>query len=269
MKLTDVLRSECIRVGSMVDDKAMALCEIAALAKKSRLLNAVSEEAVLEALQERETLGTTAFGHGIAIPHCRMRGVRDFVVGLMTVPNGVEFESEDGKKVHLIVFIIAPLQQSNQHIRLLSVISQALQDAAVVKRMIKAKTDDELKTVFLRAAAMDVSEQIPAMRNQIHVFVQDDKVFRDILAALSGLDNVLLSIVEGTRSRSYLSQSPLYADFSGSDKAVCKIIVAIVERTLSNEVIRRIEGITGSLFECTGVMVTVQELTYSAGSLEV
>jgi hypothetical protein len=44
--------------------------------------------------------------------------------------------------------------------------------------------------------------------------------------------------------------------------------VAIVERNLSNEVIRRIETITGSLFECTGVMVTIQELAYSGGSLE-
>jgi mannitol/fructose-specific phosphotransferase system IIA component (Ntr-type) len=269
MKLADVLRSECIRVGSTVDDKAMTLCEIASLAAQCGVLRAVSEEAILEALQERETLGTTAFGQGIAIPHCRMRGVRDFVVGLMTVPNGVEFESEDGKKVRLIVFIIAPHEQSNQHIRLLSVISQTLQDTAVVQKMIAAKTGDELKTVFLESASIDVSEEVPLLRNQIHIFVQDDKVFREILEALSGLDNTLLSVIEGKRSRSYLSKTPLYADFGANGKVVCKIIVAIVERSLSNEVIRRIESITGSLFECSGVMVTVQELTYSAGSLEV
>jgi mannitol/fructose-specific phosphotransferase system IIA component (Ntr-type) len=67
MKLTELLRTECIRTGSTVDDKAMALCEVAALAKKSRVLKNISEEAILEALQERETLGTTAFGHGLAI----------------------------------------------------------------------------------------------------------------------------------------------------------------------------------------------------------
>ena len=50
MKLTELLRTECIGVGSTVDDKAMALCEIAALAKNSTVLNKISEEAVLEAL---------------------------------------------------------------------------------------------------------------------------------------------------------------------------------------------------------------------------
>ena len=49
---------------------------------------------------------------------------------------------------------------------------------------------------------------------------------------------------------------------------ICKVIAATVERQLSNEVIRRVEGVTGSLFECTGVMVTVQELAYAAGALE-
>ena len=136
MKLTELLRPECVRTGSTVDDKAMALCEIAALAKKSNILREIPEEVILESLQERETLGTTAFGHGIAIPHCRMEGVRDFVVGLLTVPEGVEFEAEDGKKVNLLVFIIAPKKSRNTHIRLLSAISQAFQDVSVVQKMI-------------------------------------------------------------------------------------------------------------------------------------
>jgi mannitol/fructose-specific phosphotransferase system IIA component (Ntr-type) len=101
MKLVELLRSECVRVGSTADDKAMALCEIATLAKQSKALKRISEDEILEGLQERETLGTTAFGHAVAIPHCRLKGVKDFVVGLMTVPAGVEFESEDGTKVQL------------------------------------------------------------------------------------------------------------------------------------------------------------------------
>ena len=108
MKLAELVRTECIRVGSTVDDKAMALCEIAVLAKNSPVLQNVPEEVVLEAMQEREILGTTAFGHGIAVPHCRIKGIQDFVVGLLTVPEGVEFESEDAQKVHLFVFIISP-----------------------------------------------------------------------------------------------------------------------------------------------------------------
>ena len=268
MKLAELLRSECIQVNSTVDDKAMALCEIAALAKKCDVLKGVSEEAILESLQDRETLGTTAFGNGIAIPHCRMRDVKDFVVGLMTVPDGVEFEAEDRKKVQLIVFIVGPRQQSNTHIRLLSAISQVLQEQGSVQKMIDAGSGKELRKAFLEASGKDISEQVPIRRNLVHVFVQDEKVFREILEALSGLENTSLTVLGAERPRPYLSEMPLCADFDENGDNQYKMIVAIVERRLSNEVIRRVETITGSLFECMGVMVTVQELDYSGGSLE-
>jgi PTS system nitrogen regulatory IIA component len=268
MKLTELLRTECIRVGSTVDDKAMALCEIAALAKKSKVLKKIPEEAVLEALQERETLGTTAFGQGVAIPHCRMGGVGDFVVGLLTVPDGVEFEAEDGKKVHLLVFIIAPKESRNTHIRLLSAVSQAFEDASVVQKMIAASDSEQLQSLFLKAAQQDVSEQVSVNRNMVHVFVQDEHVFREIIETLSGLENISLNVLESKSCSAYLTGTPLYAEFSKNGDVASRCIVAIVERNLSNEVVRRIETITGSLLECTGVMVTIQELTYSGGSLE-
>ena len=269
MKLSELLRLECVRVGSSADDKALALCEIAALAKKSPICRNVSEEDILEALQDRETLGATAFGHGIAIPHCRMKGVHDFVVGLMTIPDGMDFEAEDGAKVRLLVFIIAPREESNAHIRLLSALSQTLQDADAVAKMIAARTQNKLAEAFMQAAGLDIQTLEPALRNLVHIFVQDEKVFKAILDAVSSLENISLSIFDAASARSYLTRIPLYAEFADNGKsAACKIIAATVERQLSNEVIRRVEGVTGSLFECTGVMVTVQELTYAAGALE-
>jgi PTS system nitrogen regulatory IIA component len=248
---------------------AMALCEVAALAKKSPVLKNISEEAVLEALQERETLGTTAFGHGLAIPHCRMDGVSDFVVGLLTVPEGVSFEAEDGKKVNLLAFIIAPKENNNTHIRLLSAISQAFADLSVVEKMFTASDSEQLKALFLAAAGQDVSEQVSEQRNLAQIFVQDENVFHEIIETLSGLENISLTVVEGKSCGAYLVQTPLYAEFSENGDRFSRCIVAIVERNLSNEVIRRIETITGSLFECTGVMVAIQELVYSGGSLEI
>jgi PTS system nitrogen regulatory IIA component len=269
MKLTELLRSECVRAGSTVDDKAMALCEIAALAKKSAVLKKVSEEAILEALQERETLGTTAYGHGIAIPHCRIKGIRDFVVGLLTVPEGVEFESEDNQKVHLLVFIISPKNSDNAHIRLLSAVSQVLQDASVVKNMISAPDSETLQNLFLEAARADVSEDVPLVRNLVQIFIQDDRVFLEILGTLSALEDISLNVIEGQPCHAYLKTAGLRSDLSKKSEIRSKCITAIVGKSLSNEVIRRIETITGSLQQCIGVMVTVQELTFSGGSLEV
>ena len=98
---------------------------------------------------------------------------------------------------------------------------------------------------------------------------QDENVFEKILDAIFSLEGISLSIIDATSVRNGLMRMPLYAGFSDNGKPkICKVIVAIVERRLSNEIIRRIEGVTGSLFECTGVMVTAQELAYCAGSLE-
>lgn len=269
MKLSELLRLECVRAGSSADDKALVLCDIAALAKKSPICRNVTEEDILEALQDRETLGATAFGNGIAIPHCRMRGIHDFVVGLMTIPHGVDFEASDGKKVRLLVFIVAPREESNTHIRLLSALSQTLQDSEAVARMIAARSNKKLAEVFMDAAAQDIQTLEPMMRSLVQIFVQDEKAFRGILDAVSSLEGISLSIFDAVNARSYLTRIPLYADFArNGDASSCKIIAATVERQLCNEVIRRVEGITGSLFECTGVMVTVQELAYSAGALE-
>ncbi len=269
MKLSELLRTECVRVGSTADDKSLALCEIAALAKKSMVCRNVTEDAILEALQDRETLGATAFGHGVAIPHCRMKGLHDFVVGLMSVPNGVDFEAEDGGKIRLLVFIIAPFEQSNVHIRLLSALSQAVQDAAAVEKMISARSENQLVKLFLSAAGQDIETPRPSDRNLLHIYIQDDKVFRDILDAVSGIDGIALSVSDAANARTYLTRQPLYAEFAeNGHPQACKVIAAVVDRPLSNEVIRRVEGVIGSLFECEGVMVAVQELAYCAGSLE-
>lgn len=268
MKLAVLLRSESIRVGSTVDDKAMALCEIASLAKQCDVLKNIPEETILEALQERETLGSTAFGNGIAIPHCRLKGIRDFVVGALTVPDGVGFESEDGSPVNLLIFIVGPRDENDAHIRLLSTLSQSLKDSAVVEQMIVATDAESLRSIFLQAVQENLSEQVALRRNLVHIFIQDDTVFSEILEALASLENISMSVLDMQSCRSYLANTPLYADIPANEQDGTKCIVAIVQRRLTNEIIRRVQTVTGSLFECTGVMVTSQELSYSSGSLE-
>lgn len=273
MKLTDVLRPECVRTGVVIEDKAIALCEIAALAKQSPLCRHISEEDILEALQVRETLGTTAFGGGVAIPHCRMKTISDFVVGILTVPDGVDFEAADKEKVRLIVFMLAPADRPNAHIRLLSSISRTLQNPKEVQKLIKAKNPKALSQAFIRFTGTDIPLEVPSQNSLLHVFVQDEHVFGEILAALSGLETGSLAVLRADNVHDYLAKVPLYADFSkskdnGKNHSICRVIVAIIEQRLDNEIVRRIEGITGSLRECSGVMVTIQHLAYTAGTLE-
>lgn len=271
MKLAEVIKPECIQTGMVFEDKAIALCEIASLAKRSPLCRHISEEDILEALQERETLGSTAFGGQVAIPHCRLKTIPDFVVGAVTIPEGVDFEATDKQKVRLIVFILAPFERPNAHIRLLSSISRALQTSRGVEKMVAAKDAKSLRQLLIRYAGAEIPLEVSSQKSLLHVFVQDEHVFEKILGALSGLENGSLAVVSGESIRRYLSQMPLYAQFArngNENSSVCRLILAIIEQRLDNEIIRRIEGVTGPLQECSGVMVTIQNLSYAAGSLE-
>jgi PTS system nitrogen regulatory IIA component len=270
MKLSDVIRRECIQINGVFEDKAMVLCEIAALARKSPLCRNVPEEAILEALQERETLGSTAFGNGVAIPHCRLNNVRDFVVGLISIPDGVDFEALDQKKVHLIIFIIAPTADNTTHVRLLSSISQALQDPAGVKKMIAAKTEKGLCDRLIQAAEKDIPVYDEAGRkNLLSVLIQDKITFEKILAAMAAIEGSSISVIDAKNSHSCLKSIPLFAGIHNSSHSeFCQIIMAVVERKLTNEIIRRIETVTGSLSQCSGILLTVQELSFCAGMLE-
>ncbi len=269
MKLVNVLRKECIAANVKIADKASALLEVARVAKKSSVLKNVEEQEILEKLQERETLGSTGFGGGIAIPHCRLKSVTDFVIGIITVDEGVEYDALDGEPVKLMVFIIAPDTESDKHVRLLSAISQALLVPGAVKEILAGKASEAIFESFMRFSRADIDAADRTSKNMFRIFVQDDEVFHKIVEVLTMTEYSSLVVMDAENIQAYLAKMPLFAGiWSDKHKDFCKLILAVVEKKLTNETLRRIEGVTGNLDECSGVMVTVQELVYCAGSLE-
>ena len=141
-------------------------------------------------------------------------------------------------------------------------------DNATLQQMIKAQDPKALAETFISYTGVNIPLEVPSQKSLLHVFVQDEHIFEEILAALSGLETGSLAVLDAESHHKYLSQIPLYADFANQkDNPVCRVILAIVEQSLDNEIIRRIESVTGSLRECSGVMVTIQNLIYAAGSL--
>ncbi|HIJ70213.1 MAG TPA: PTS sugar transporter subunit IIA [Planctomycetes bacterium] len=268
MKLVEVLRKECVAVGESPADKSAALRRIGQVAKNSPILKDVSEAEILEGLQERESLGSTGFGGGIAIPHCRLGSVSDFVVGLITVPTGVDFGAPDKKDVKLIVFIIAPQQESNEHIRLLSAVSQTLLVPGAVEEILAGQSNQAVVESFLRHSRVHLETAEPEGKSLFHIFIQQEEAFRDILSVLAGVASSSLVILDAENAGAYLAKVPLFAGiWRDSSARFSRIIIAVVEKGLTNETIRRIEGITGDLNNRRDIMVTVQQIFYSAGSL--
>jgi mannitol/fructose-specific phosphotransferase system IIA component (Ntr-type) len=238
------------------------------LAKRSGVLEGVSEQEIVAGLKARESLGSTGVGKAIAIPHCRLKSVTEFVVGLITVPSGVDYEALDGQKVRLVVFIIAPEVESGQHVRLLSTISQTLLAPDVLKKILAEQTEDGVVERFLGGRDVVINDRQRPAKSLVHVFIQNEDVFRNILQILTGAESSSLVIVAAENVGVYLSKLPLFASFwSDEPSNFARIIIAIVDKNLTNETLRRIESIAGSLDKSTGVMVTVQDVSYAAGSL--
>lgn len=268
MNLFDVFRRECTAVGSRAADKHDVLQQVAELAKETPCLHHVHPSEIRRGLEEREALGSTGFGNEIAIPHCRLASVQEFVVGLVTFADGVDFDALDDQPVRLVVFIVAPATESDQHVRLLSGISRVLSIPGAVDEMIAARNREALIESFLRHARDKLESTESLTRQMFHVFVQEEQYFRDIVGIFEAIDDSAIAIVDVENAGAYLAKMPLFAGFfHDRPQTFGRLIVGVVNKQFGNETIRQIERVTGGLKERPGVLVTVQDLFYCEGSL--
>jgi PTS system nitrogen regulatory IIA component len=90
----------------------------------------VARAKVFDSLFARERLGSTGLGQGVAIPHGRIKGLKEAVAALVRVAEPVPFDAPDGQPVSVMVFLLVPEQASQQHLDLLSELAQMLSDKA-------------------------------------------------------------------------------------------------------------------------------------------
>ncbi len=270
MNLINVLRSECVQTTADCTSRNEVLSAIAKLAKQSPVLANMEEATLLKGLTEREELSTTGFGNSIAIPHCRLDGVEDFVVGILSVPNGADFAAMDEQPVNLFVFIIAPSSSSNEHIKILSAISQVLNVPQHVAEMVAAPTPTILFENFLRHVRDEADPKQHDNKNLFRVQIQDEDLFHDVLRIFAGFNATSMMVYEAEPASNYIQKMPLFAGFwSDKNTEFCKVILATVDKQDTNETIRRIEQHTGTLDERDDILLTIQELFYCSGSLNI
>lgn len=91
---------------------------------------------LLKVLMEREKLGSTGIGNGIAIPHGKLKGIKALVVAFGKSTRGVDFDSMDGKPVHLFFLLIAPENSAGAHLKALARLSRLLKDNSFRQKLI-------------------------------------------------------------------------------------------------------------------------------------
>ena len=95
---------------------------------------------VFDALFARERLGSTGLGEGVAIPHGRIKGLREAVAAVVRVAQPIPFDAPDGEPVQLLVFLLVPEHATEEHLEILSEVAELLSDRGI--RELLATTDD-------------------------------------------------------------------------------------------------------------------------------
>jgi PTS system nitrogen regulatory IIA component len=93
---------------------------------------------------EREKLGSTGIGDGIAIPHGKMKGIEELVTSFGRSIKGVDFESIDNKPTHLFFLLVAPENSAGVHLKALARISRLLKDSGFRNRLMEASDRQDL-----------------------------------------------------------------------------------------------------------------------------
>ncbi|MFH1566780.1 MAG: PTS sugar transporter subunit IIA [Gemmatimonadota bacterium] len=268
MNLRDFLRTDCVSLGFRAENKDTVFRHIAALTVRHPVCSA-TETQVYDALCRRERAGSTGFENGIAIPHTRLAGLPDFVVGAVILSDGVDFGAADGQLTRVVVFVIGPEGRPGDHLKLLSAASRVLASKVVREGLVAAS--DPAAAVALLDHHAPVPQAGPGGEgfSLVTVSVQVEKAFFDILQAVSS-ETCNISVHNASDASEYLHRLPLYALLWVDDpRPFHRVVVGVVERQSVPGLTAEIAQIADAL-ECdAGVLVVVQDLAYCRGSLNV
>ena len=132
MPITDLVAPEAILPALKVNSKKQALQELAA---KAAELTGQNERSVFEVLLQREKLGTTAVGYGVAIPHGKLPKLEKIFGLFARLDRPIDFEAMDGQPVDLVFLLLAPEGAGADHLKALSRIARVLRDQDLVAKL--------------------------------------------------------------------------------------------------------------------------------------
>jgi PTS system nitrogen regulatory IIA component len=147
MQLNQILKIEFINANLSARNKDEALAELINTITQGGIK--LKHSSIIEILTQRENLGSTGIGDGVAIPHGKIPELDEIIVAFGRSMEGIPFKSLDGKPVHLFFLLLAPENSSGQHLKILAKISKMLKDVDFRKKLLKAKSQSDLYKIIL------------------------------------------------------------------------------------------------------------------------
>jgi PTS system nitrogen regulatory IIA component len=137
MELSKLLKPGAVRVVGHLTSKKRLFQELAEVAAQAYGLNA---SVAVDGLQERESLGPTGVGHGIALPHARLEDLHSIVGIFLRLEKPLDFDSVDRQPVDLVFALFAPKDSGVDHLKALALVSRTMRDPAICAKL-RANSD--------------------------------------------------------------------------------------------------------------------------------
>lgn len=148
--LSDLVSQAGVLAGVKAQNKKHLLQELAARASH---ITRLPERAIFETLLERERLGTTGVGHGIAIPHGKLAGLERITGLFARLDERIDFDAIDDQPVDLVFLLLAPEGAGADHLKALARVSRFLRNTAVCEKLRGAEDADALYAILTEPAA--------------------------------------------------------------------------------------------------------------------
>ncbi len=142
MKISEILDKRAIKIGMTSNTKEDTLKELVDVLAKVEDIG--DPKGIVKALIDRENLGSTGIGQGIAIPHGKTDKVKRLIAVLGISKTGVNFDALDGEAVYIFVLLVAPKATAGPHLKALAQISRLLRDSYFCELLRKCKSEDEV-----------------------------------------------------------------------------------------------------------------------------
>ncbi len=274
MDISNYLAPESCTIQLEGKNKREVISSLARLIMDSPEVTGTRVEDIERGLMDRESMGSTGFGKGIAIPHCKVEGMERFALALGVSGRGVDFSAMDGRSVHIFCSIVGPPDEPEMHLRLLAAASRVLGTGNSRYEMLSSTSAYALREAFLYhaapATALDSCEDRTFNRLMM-VVVQEEEAYNDIIELFleMGLPGAITH--EGNLMGQILSGAPVFAGFLdvlGSSKPEPRTIMALVPADTLDDMISSIEQITGDLDNHRGACIIVLSPDIVRGSLE-
>jgi PTS system nitrogen regulatory IIA component len=154
MILSQFLDFEAVRADLAVNNKRQLLNQLAQVAGQRLSLDPAL---IADSIAERERLGSTGFGGGVAIPHGKLAGLDRIYALVARLSTPVDYKAIDGGKVDLVFLLLSPPDAGAEHLKALAAVSRIVRNAGIVEKLRGARSRDALAAVLLGAEERDAA----------------------------------------------------------------------------------------------------------------